>query len=352
MFGGGLSASPTPQPDTPPAAACTSEGVQGHTKDVNSLAWNALGEKLASGSEDRTARVWDVDAAGHARALLRLDPHQGSVSQTCWDPTAPTRLVTVASGERDKTVRFWDTRAKAPEREIKLQQEYINASWSGDGLQVAVGSSVGGLGKDDTAKDYVSIIDTRKYRVRKHKFGWEVNEFCFSPNSRFLLMTTELGTVELYNYRQPDSKIRSIQAHTDDCYCIAVDADHKHLAVGSKDSLVSLWQLDDMICLRSVGEHASPVRSISFSPCGRFLASGSYDAVLSISSVNTGRRLHAVDTHAGVNAVAWQPSSSHGRLVAFARETKNERSVGPRGEDLGFVRLLAVPRETYNQVEE
>ena len=53
--------------------------VGGHSRNVNKLAWNASGDKLASGSDDRTCRVWsgeDADRhslklAGHAMTTLK-----------------------------------------------------------------------------------------------------------------------------------------------------------------------------------------------------------------------------------------------------------------------------------------
>ena len=44
---------------------------------------------------------------------------------------------------------------------IKANHEYINMAWSPDGRVLACGSSVGA--KDDTVKDCISLIDTRKH---------------------------------------------------------------------------------------------------------------------------------------------------------------------------------------------
>ncbi|KAK8962946.1 hypothetical protein KSP40_PGU005809 [Platanthera guangdongensis] len=38
---------------------------QGHKKKVHSVAWNCTGTKLASGSVDHTAHIWNIDAHGH-----------------------------------------------------------------------------------------------------------------------------------------------------------------------------------------------------------------------------------------------------------------------------------------------
>ena len=44
---------------------------QGHTGYVRSVAYSSDGTQLASGSEDRTVRIWDV-ASGECRATLQV----------------------------------------------------------------------------------------------------------------------------------------------------------------------------------------------------------------------------------------------------------------------------------------
>ena len=166
--------------------------VAGHAKSVNSLDWSASGSRLASGSDDRTARVWAVDApGGHARCAAKLDGHADSVTQLRWDPATEHALMTLAA---DRTVRLWDARRDGakPVASIGTHFEYINAAWSPDGRTLAVGSSVGA--KDDGVKDSVSLVDLRTQTVRaRWTFGFEVNELCWSPDSRYLLVTTESG---------------------------------------------------------------------------------------------------------------------------------------------------------------
>ena len=81
------------------------------------------------------------------------------------------------------------------------------------------------------------------------------------------------------------------------------------------------------------------VRTLSFSPGGDFLAAASYDHVMDISSVSTGKRVCKVDTGCGINQVAWQPKAGS-TLVAFGRDAKSE-SRAREGE--AFLQLLALP---------
>lgn len=44
-----------------------------HTKNVNTLAWNLGGGRLATGSDDKTARVYDVDDSVNLKPVVKLD---------------------------------------------------------------------------------------------------------------------------------------------------------------------------------------------------------------------------------------------------------------------------------------
>ena len=122
---------PPPPPVVPRPGIGLDEQLLGHaavhSKNVNSIGWNLTGTKLASGSDDRTARIYDVGDAGQVKPLLKLDGHADSVVQLCWDPTSPHRVVTVAS-EKDKTVRIWDIRTGKPTMVQKMGNEYLNVA--------------------------------------------------------------------------------------------------------------------------------------------------------------------------------------------------------------------------------
>ena len=63
------------------------------------------------------------------------------------------------------------------------------------------------------------------------------------------------------------------------------DPNDKYFAVGSADAVVSLWDLQSFICLRTFTRLDWPVRTLSFSHDGKYIASASEDLVLDISEV-------------------------------------------------------------------
>ncbi|CAB4312252.1 unnamed protein product [Prunus armeniaca] len=294
---------------TVPFKNLTSREYPGHKKKVHSVAWNCTGTKLASGSVDQTARVWHIEPHGHGKVKdIELKGHTDSVDQLCWDPKHAD-LIATASG--DKTVRLWDARSGKCAQLAELSGENINITYKPDGTHIAVGN------RDDE----LTILDVRKFKpIHKRKFNYEVNEIAWSTTSEIFFLTTGNGTVEVLAY--PSLRpVDTLMAHTAGCYCIAIDPLGRYFAVGSADSLVSLWDISEMLCVRTFTKLESPVRTISFNNTGEYLASASEDLFIDISNVQTGRTVHQIPCRAAMNSVEWNPKSN---LLAYAGDDKNK----------------------------
>ena len=75
--------------------------MTGNTRPVNSVVIAPDGTWLATGSRDKTVRIWDP-ATGQQRA--RLTGHTGPVNSVVIAPDSTW----LATGSRDGTVRIWD----------------------------------------------------------------------------------------------------------------------------------------------------------------------------------------------------------------------------------------------------
>jgi hypothetical protein len=87
-------------PDIPLGGALLAV-FRGHEDGVRSVAIDAVGLRIVSGSHDETVRVWDAESG---RALACLRGHEYPVLSVAFD-AAGRRIV---SGQWDKTVRVWD----------------------------------------------------------------------------------------------------------------------------------------------------------------------------------------------------------------------------------------------------
>jgi hypothetical protein len=105
----------------------------GHARGVSSVAWSPDGKTLASGSEDNAVRLWKADSG---RLLHTLARHTGAVRYLAWSPDGKT----LASGGADGTVLLWDASGH-PLATLKEPQGLLGPvsalAWRTDGQTVA-----------------------------------------------------------------------------------------------------------------------------------------------------------------------------------------------------------------------
>ncbi|KAG5438483.1 hypothetical protein PCANB_002587 [Pneumocystis canis] len=294
--------------------------IRGHSELVKTLDWNCSGSRIASGSADHTVRIWNPDKL-EVRYSTELKGHASSVDHVSWDPMHSDRLVSVG---KDKTIRFWDYREVKCILEIPTNGENITVTWSPDGRYVAAGS------KDDV----ITFVDVKEKKIiNSVKQPTETNEIAWSNSGDFFALATGHGTVNLVEW--PSLKhVHTIDAHTSNCFSLEFSPKGRYLAVGGSDALVSLWDLDEFVCVRTFSKLDWPVRTLSFSYDGQYIASASEETAIDISHVETGEHIYKILANAA-NKVAWHPykywlayagdeTSKKGDLSIFVVETHEQ----------------------------
>ncbi|KAH7187803.1 hypothetical protein DER44DRAFT_736509 [Fusarium oxysporum] len=76
--------------------------LEGHCDAVNLVAFSADGQRLASGSIDKTIKVWDAATGAY---IQTLEGHNASVNSVAFSADSQR----LASGSDDKTIKVWNT---------------------------------------------------------------------------------------------------------------------------------------------------------------------------------------------------------------------------------------------------
>ena len=75
--------------------------LTGHTAGVNSVAFSSDGQRIVSGSRDKTLKIWDANTG---KELQTLKGHTSYVYSVAFSPDGQR----IVSGSFDKTLKIWD----------------------------------------------------------------------------------------------------------------------------------------------------------------------------------------------------------------------------------------------------
>ena len=125
--------------------------LEGDVQNIYSLAVNPDGTRLATGSEDTIARIWDAQSG---RLLERLEGHVGVIESVAYSPDGRQ----IATGSGDRTVRIWD--AQSGEALLVLEghdDEVRSVAYNSDGGRL-VSSSIDRTARVWDAQDGKQLV--------------------------------------------------------------------------------------------------------------------------------------------------------------------------------------------------
>ncbi|KAL6352385.1 hypothetical protein LRP88_14152 [Fusarium phalaenopsidis] len=108
--------------------------LEGHGSVVMSVVFSADSQRLASGSGDKTVKIWDAATGAY---MQTLEGHGNSVSSMVFSADGQY----LASGSHDKTVKIWDTATGACMQTLEGHGDPVSSVvFSADGQCLASGS--------------------------------------------------------------------------------------------------------------------------------------------------------------------------------------------------------------------
>ncbi|BCU14196.1 serine/threonine-protein kinase [Microcystis aeruginosa] len=241
--------------------------LTGHSSSVLSVVYSPDGRYLASGSNGRTIKIWEV-ATG--KELRTLTGHSDSVNSIAYSPDGRY----LASGSSDKTIKILKVAAGKKLRTLTGHSRGVySVVYSPDGRYLASG---GGL-RDNTIKIW-QVATGKVLRTLTGHSDW-VLSVVYSPDGRYLASGSH-QTIKIWQVAT-GKVLRTLTGHSDWVWSVVYSPDGRYLASGSYQT-IKIWEVATGKELRILTGHSYRVYSVAYSPDGRYLASGSGDKTIKI----------------------------------------------------------------------
>ncbi|MBD2340169.1 ribosome assembly protein 4 [Calothrix sp. FACHB-156] len=277
----------------------------GHQDSVTSIAFSSDGKKLASGSEDKTIKLWDITTG----KLLQTFSGHGDVIKTIALSSDGQKL---ASGSKDKTIKLWDVSTGKLLQTFSGHGDVVNSvALSSDGQKLASGS------KDKTIKLWDVSTGKLLQTLIVHRDA--VNSVAFSPDGQHLASGSDDNTIKLWNFSISNVP-QTLSGHSNPVNSVAFSSDGKQLLSGSNDKTIKLWDVTTAKQLQTLSGHREAVNSVAFRGDGKQLVSGSNDNTIKLWNVTIGKVVQTLPSETNSNSghQAWVNSfafSSDGKQL-------------------------------------
>ncbi len=260
-----------------------------------------------------------------SREHNRLAGHTDGVYSVSFSPDGQT----LATGSIDNTIKLWDVKTGKEITKTPMQYKGLvkSVSFSPDGQILATGTS-------DRIKLWDVEMGEEITKTLMRDSSRRVNSVSFSPDGQILATGNQNGTVKLWDMKTEEEvklwdikmgeKIPKMMQHKDFILSISFSPDGKILVTGSADNTIKIWDVDKDkgTEIGTLQGHHDYVNSVSFSPDGQTLATGSSDSTIKLwKNLGTSGEIATLPHGGEVESVSFSPggqtlvSSSSDKII-------------------------------------
>jgi len=275
--------------------------LKGHSKCVNSVAFSPDGKFVASGSDDKTIKLWEISTK---KVIKTLKGHKSEVTAVAFSPDG--KYIVSGDNKEDSALKLWEVSSGREVRSLEGQLAVYSLTFSPDGKHVISG----GLSHDETIKLW-DVSTGRVTRVFSGHRDW-VRTVAFSPDGKYVVSGSDDNILKLWDVSS-GREVRMFRGHDSRISAVAFSPDGKYVVSGSDDNILKLWDISSGRDIKSFRGHTDDIDSVAFSPDGRYIVSGDGNGTLKFWDIATTSALLTLyeKDSAKANSVAFSPDGKY-----------------------------------------
>ncbi|WP_100903149.1 serine/threonine-protein kinase [Nostoc flagelliforme] len=275
--------------------------LSGHSQAIKSVTFSPNGKILATASDDKTIKLWQIETLEEICTLLG---HAHAVKSVAFSPDGQI----LASGSWDKTIKLWDVNTGREICTLTGHQLKINSvAFSPQGQLLASASydrtirlwqiPTRGRGAGSREQGDMNSAELKDYP----QGAKDIPPFPLPPAPR-PFPPASFSSVE---NRPCYSLLATLSGHAWAVLTVAFSPDGQILATGSDDNTIKLWEVNTGQLICTLVGHSWSVVAVAFTADGETLLSASCDKTVKLWRVSTAEEIVTLSGHVdSVSAIA------------------------------------------------
>jgi WD40 repeat protein len=313
--------------------------LQGHLANIQCVAFSSDCKWLASGSNDNSARIWNLQSR---KVAFTLSGYNGSIQCLTFSPDSKR----LATGSSDNTIKIWDLENGQVIQTLKgHSKNIVSIDVSKDGKYLASLASdkklfvwdlqngnplltlqIGKFGSciafsPDCKQLAIGFLDNNGAQLWDLKIKKPIKFFnghskpvmsiVFSPDGR-QIATASLDNTSIIWDSKNGKPIAILAGHSKPVVGVAYSPDGKQLATASYDNTARIWDTEKGRVVSTLRGHSDYVSCAAFSPDGKYLATGSGDKVIKIWDLDNSKLIPTLKGHLNsITSIAFSPDGNY-----------------------------------------
>jgi WD40 repeat protein len=278
--------------------------LRGHLEGVTSVAFSPDGQRIVTGSDDQTAKVWD---AANGKELLTLRGHGSAIHSVAFSPDGQ-RIVTGSDGG---TAKLSDAASGKELLTIPGHRSAIHSvTFSPDGQRIVTGSV------DMTAKVWDAANGNELLALKGHDD--KINDVAYCPDGQRIVTGSDDHTAKVWE-AAGGTNLLTLKGHTASIWSVGFSQNGQRIVTGSYDQTAKVWDASSGTNLLTLPGHSDGIESVAFSHDGQWIVTGSWDGTAKVWNAASGKELLTIKGHSDrVRGVAFSPDGQ--RIVTGSRD--------------------------------